>query len=337
MGQRQHLKRAHTQPLRCPRCWKEMRSRRGRDEHLRNPVPCDILCEPDDDRISAEKWEEIDSARDLQSKSLEEKYIHLYRTLFGVDEKTPNPCESTRIMFHDRFSILRFRKTKSHISSVNWKNSCSTLWRESLRPSLTRLWPRSKRRCPLCWVTANPRWTVLLPVTILKKGRARQRGRPINTLRSITSPIMHPFPPFQYLLLQLLPYQLTLEARNPRMAALHKQIKATVITQCSNPWDYGQSSTLEVARRYYHARIHSLGMESLLGAHARTHSITPEHFIRGATAPSDFNKTIRIAGRHITENLTRRQRLNIRYQRQTGLMGTHAQQTLSGISLNRAK
>lgn len=90
-----HLKRVHTQPLRCPCCQAEMKSRSLLKEHLRSSERCEVLPEPDDDRISQEQWERIDSAKEYatSSKSVEEKYTQLYQALFGTAVDLPSPCK----------------------------------------------------------------------------------------------------------------------------------------------------------------------------------------------------------------------------------------------------
>jgi hypothetical protein len=91
---RYHLKRVHTQPFRCQRCQTEMSSKAVLKEHLRSGGRCEVLPELDDDRISPEQWETIDSARGCGSgvKSIEAKYTHLYRTIFGPTGPMPSPC-----------------------------------------------------------------------------------------------------------------------------------------------------------------------------------------------------------------------------------------------------
>jgi hypothetical protein len=91
---RYHLKRVHTQPFRCQRCQTEMSSKAVLKEHLRSGGRCEVLPEPDDDRISPEQWETIDTARGCGSglKSVEAKYTHLYRTIFGPAGRMPSPC-----------------------------------------------------------------------------------------------------------------------------------------------------------------------------------------------------------------------------------------------------
>lgn len=91
---RYHLKRVHTQPLRCPCCQQEMSSKMLLKKHLRDGGPCEVLPEPADDRICQEKWEKIDCMRGFKSghMSVEERYRQMYRIIFDSDT-SPSPCQ----------------------------------------------------------------------------------------------------------------------------------------------------------------------------------------------------------------------------------------------------
>ncbi|KAF2106188.1 hypothetical protein BDV96DRAFT_337079 [Lophiotrema nucula] len=93
---RHHLKRDHTQPLRCPRCREEMKSLQDCDDHLRQTVLCDNRPQPIDDRLTAVQWDAISSRRgSMRSlQTLEEKWKALYQMIFPGESRIPSPCES---------------------------------------------------------------------------------------------------------------------------------------------------------------------------------------------------------------------------------------------------
>ncbi|KAJ4299236.1 hypothetical protein N0V90_004480 [Kalmusia sp. IMI 367209] len=95
-----HLKRVHTQPLRCPCCQQEMASKAQLKQHLRDDQRCEVLPEPEDDRICQEKWEAIDSSKGITStcSTVEEKYCRLYQLIFGESQTPPSPYERSFIM-----------------------------------------------------------------------------------------------------------------------------------------------------------------------------------------------------------------------------------------------
>ncbi|ORY14568.1 hypothetical protein BCR34DRAFT_228471 [Clohesyomyces aquaticus] len=90
-----HLKRVHSQPLRCPRCWEEMESEDLRVQHLQQDESCNKRPEPIDDRISLQQWRRLDfkKAPYAYARTAEEKWKILYRTLFPDDVDIPSPYE----------------------------------------------------------------------------------------------------------------------------------------------------------------------------------------------------------------------------------------------------
>ncbi|KAF2107323.1 hypothetical protein BDV96DRAFT_653914 [Lophiotrema nucula] len=85
-----HLKRAHTQPLQCPRCWEEMKTREDCNVHLRQTRPCEIQPKPESDQLTLEEWEATEKIVRAPG-SVEKKWSRLFRKLFPTDEKVP-PC-----------------------------------------------------------------------------------------------------------------------------------------------------------------------------------------------------------------------------------------------------
>ncbi|KAF2811552.1 uncharacterized protein BDZ99DRAFT_461587 [Mytilinidion resinicola] len=93
-----HLKRVHSQPVRCPRCWQEMESDDAYVVHAQREEGCEKLPEPYDDRISRLKWSSLDfkTAPYSQLKSGGEKWRKLYNVLFPQDTEIPSPFEELR-------------------------------------------------------------------------------------------------------------------------------------------------------------------------------------------------------------------------------------------------
>jgi hypothetical protein len=92
-----HLKRAHTRPLRCTRCWENMASTAALDAHLRAESICRKRPEPDDDRICPRKLRDLNFNRNPFSgaESVEEKWQMLYKIIFPGDEEVPSAYEET--------------------------------------------------------------------------------------------------------------------------------------------------------------------------------------------------------------------------------------------------
>ncbi|KAF2112819.1 hypothetical protein BDV96DRAFT_648458 [Lophiotrema nucula] len=93
-----HLKRVHTKPLQCTRCWRDMPSPQDYDDHLRSEIICTVGVQSDeDDRISPQKLSEINFNRRpyAQAASVEAKWRILFRKLFSdVDANNiPSPYD----------------------------------------------------------------------------------------------------------------------------------------------------------------------------------------------------------------------------------------------------
>lgn len=92
-----HIKRVHTQPLRCSRCWLEMKSEDAYSEHLQRKKICDMKAEPQDDRIRRQLLNRLDfkKAPYANARNIEEKWNMLFSVLFPKDLNIPSPCRFT--------------------------------------------------------------------------------------------------------------------------------------------------------------------------------------------------------------------------------------------------
>ncbi|KAF2488644.1 hypothetical protein BU16DRAFT_586871 [Lophium mytilinum] len=90
-----HLKRVHTQPLRCARCWEEMESDDAFTKHLQTDERCTKRVEPKDDRIKPQQLKLLDfkKAPYAQLKDTEKKWRMLYQVLFPQDKDIPPAFE----------------------------------------------------------------------------------------------------------------------------------------------------------------------------------------------------------------------------------------------------
>lgn len=90
-----HIKRVHTQPLRCSRCWLEMESDDAYSKHLQQESICGKATEPLEDRVRPQllKRLEFKKAPYSNAKDVEEKWKMLYNVLFPSDETVPSPCK----------------------------------------------------------------------------------------------------------------------------------------------------------------------------------------------------------------------------------------------------
>ncbi|KAF2175738.1 hypothetical protein K469DRAFT_701538 [Zopfia rhizophila CBS 207.26] len=97
-----HLKRVHTKPLRCERCWKEIASTESYAEHIQKEPICMKRSEPDDDGIAPRKLHDLNFNRApfSQAKSVEQKWKTLYHMLFPDDAYVPSPFEERGIDAH---------------------------------------------------------------------------------------------------------------------------------------------------------------------------------------------------------------------------------------------
>ncbi|KAH4596532.1 hypothetical protein HBI24_231450 [Parastagonospora nodorum] len=90
-----HIKRVHTQPLRCSRCWMEMECEEAYSDHLQQENICDRRPEPQDDRIRPQLLKRLDFKKVPYSnaRNVEEKWSILFKVLFPEDSNTPSPYE----------------------------------------------------------------------------------------------------------------------------------------------------------------------------------------------------------------------------------------------------
>jgi hypothetical protein len=90
-----HIKRVHTQPLRCPRCWLEMKSDDANSEHIRQDERCEIRPEPQEDRIRPQLLKKLNfkKAPYSNARSVEEKWKMMFKILFPKDEIIPSPYD----------------------------------------------------------------------------------------------------------------------------------------------------------------------------------------------------------------------------------------------------
>ncbi|PVH95665.1 hypothetical protein DM02DRAFT_675355 [Periconia macrospinosa] len=90
-----HIKRVHTQPLRCVRCWEDMPSEDAHVEHQQAETPCTKQPQPDDDRITQRTLKRLDfkKAPYAQAKDTEQKWRMMYKELFPNDPEAPSPYD----------------------------------------------------------------------------------------------------------------------------------------------------------------------------------------------------------------------------------------------------
>lgn len=85
-----------------------MKSTQECNTHIRSAKPCEILPEPEDDRISSEKWSLIEERR---GGEIEEKWTFLFETLFPNEKIKPSPCKPE--LHSELLTFLIFPKMKS--------------------------------------------------------------------------------------------------------------------------------------------------------------------------------------------------------------------------------
>ncbi|KAH7069847.1 hypothetical protein BKA63DRAFT_569450 [Paraphoma chrysanthemicola] len=90
-----HIKRVHTQPLRCSRCWLEMRSEDTYSEHLQQEEACTKNGEPQDDRIRPQMLKRLDFKKSpyTKARNVEEKWNMMFSAIFPDDTVVPSPFE----------------------------------------------------------------------------------------------------------------------------------------------------------------------------------------------------------------------------------------------------
>jgi hypothetical protein len=104
-----HIKRVHTQPLRCSRCWVEMECEEAYSDHLQQENICDRRPEPQDDRIRPQLLKRLDFKKVPYSnaRNVEEKWRILFKVLFPEDSNTPSPCKSILPTFPVLMSLTK--------------------------------------------------------------------------------------------------------------------------------------------------------------------------------------------------------------------------------------
>lgn len=92
-----HIKRVHTQPLRCSRCWLHMKSEEAYSDHLQQEIICEKKAEPQEDRIRPQTLKRLDfkKAPYANAKNVEEKWTMMFNVLFPKDTNIPSPCKPT--------------------------------------------------------------------------------------------------------------------------------------------------------------------------------------------------------------------------------------------------
>ncbi|ORX97596.1 hypothetical protein BCR34DRAFT_607200 [Clohesyomyces aquaticus] len=92
-----HLKRVHSRPLHCTRCWTIMSSTEAYEEHLMLDPICvkQPSAFPNDDRICLRKLQDLNFSRTpfMQSQSIGEKWEILYKILFPDAKEIPSPFD----------------------------------------------------------------------------------------------------------------------------------------------------------------------------------------------------------------------------------------------------
>ncbi|KAF2471772.1 uncharacterized protein BDR25DRAFT_393297 [Lindgomyces ingoldianus] len=130
-----HIKRVHTQPLRCLRCWKEMESEDAYTAHQQADTYCNKRPEPPDDRIRPQMLNKLDfkKAPYAHAKTTEEKWKILYRLLFPNDGEVPSPYDQHA--FTPRLERVLFEVLEEELT-------------RELAPALEPILNRIKQRIP---------------------------------------------------------------------------------------------------------------------------------------------------------------------------------------------
>jgi hypothetical protein len=129
-----HIKRVHTQPLRCSRCWLEMKSEEAYSEHLQQEDICKKKAEPQEDRIRPQLLKRLDfkKAPYANARNVEEKWKMLFSVLFPSDTNIPSPCKPTLLTPHFLTSLMT--TDEQHGMSLRLERALS----EALEEELTR-------------------------------------------------------------------------------------------------------------------------------------------------------------------------------------------------------
>lgn len=95
-----HIKRVHTQPLRCIRCWLDMESENAYSEHILQEIICKKKEKPQEDRIPLQMLKQLDFKKVpyANARNTEEKWTMMFRVLFPNDTNIPSPCKSSLLI-----------------------------------------------------------------------------------------------------------------------------------------------------------------------------------------------------------------------------------------------
>jgi hypothetical protein len=151
---RDHLKRVHSQPLRCSRCWQEMKSDDAYMEHLQKEIICKKRPEPLDDRIRPQMLKNLDfkKAPYAHTKNTEEKWKILYSVLFPNENDIPSPCKPATMFLFERNSSLMRTTDDQHGMSPRFERVLYEALEEELTkelaPALAPILRRIKDRIP---------------------------------------------------------------------------------------------------------------------------------------------------------------------------------------------
>lgn len=90
-----HIKRVHTQPLRCGRCWADMPSDDAFLKHQQMEIPCIKKPELPDERITLQALRRLDFKKSpyAKAKDTEEKWKLMYACLFPDETEIPSPYD----------------------------------------------------------------------------------------------------------------------------------------------------------------------------------------------------------------------------------------------------
>jgi hypothetical protein len=96
-----HIKRVHVQPLRCSRCWLEIKSEDEYSEHLQQEEACTKKAEPQDDRIRPQVLKRLDFKKNpyMRARNVEEKWNMMFSVMFPDDTNIPSPCKLNWLVF----------------------------------------------------------------------------------------------------------------------------------------------------------------------------------------------------------------------------------------------
>jgi hypothetical protein len=93
-----HIKRIHTQPLRCLRCWLKLESDDAYLEHQQQEIACLKRAKPqeEEDRILPQLLKRLNFKKAPYSNAhgIEAKWRMLFKVLFPDDQNVPSPCKS---------------------------------------------------------------------------------------------------------------------------------------------------------------------------------------------------------------------------------------------------